>query len=200
MEFFFIIFLRLGRYSLASRSLMELQPYLKSTYPDDLLECTICTEVCYLYPIFILSTHEVLQVLTRGVACYAPNCKVRIHAHCLATFRRSKTGTACPSCSKAWPKDKLLTPVGEEAAREGDDRKRRVRVDFADDNEEEDATEDHPPNSPPAGRKGGRLHRRKANAQDNSMEVDDENDEQDEVPPVQSQAQGAQRTRRSTRH
>ena len=49
-------FFRLGRYSLASRSLMELQPYLKSTYPDDLLECTICTEVCYIYPIFIPST------------------------------------------------------------------------------------------------------------------------------------------------
>jgi len=116
-----------------------------------------------------------------------------MHAHCLATFRRSKTGTSCPSCSKAWPKDKPLTPVGEEAAREGDDRKRRVRVDFADDNEE-DETEDYPPNSPPTGKKGGRLHRRKANSQDNSMEVDDENEE---VPPVPTQAQ---RTRRSTRH
>lgn len=121
-----------------------------------------------------------------------------MHTHCLATFRRSKTGTACPSCNKAWPKDKPLTPVGEEAAREGDDRKRRARVDVADDSEEDDATQDHLPNSPP--QKGGRLHKRKNNAQDNSMEVDDENDEQDEAQPTQTQTQATQRTRRSTRH
>lgn len=116
-----------------------------------------------------------------------------MHTHCLATFRRSKSGTVCPSCSKAWPKDKPLTPVGEEAAREGDDRKRRTRVDFADDTEEEDATQDHSPNNPP--KKGGHLHRRKGNAQDNDMEIDNENSEQDEAQPMQTQ-----RTRRSTKH
>jgi len=34
-----------GRYSLSARSLLELLSYLKSSYPDDILECTICTEV-----------------------------------------------------------------------------------------------------------------------------------------------------------
>jgi len=164
---------RLGRYSLASRSLMELQPYLKSTYPDDLLECTICTEI-----------------LTRGVACSAPNCKVRMHAHCLATFRRSKASTACPSCNKAWPKDKPLIPVGEEAAREGDDRKRRVRIEGTSNSDaEDDATQDPLP--------GRRLHRRKNNPQDDSMEVGDGNSEQEEAHPTQTQV--AQRTRRSKR-
>jgi len=38
-----------GRYSLSTRSLLELLPYLKSTYPDDILECTICMEVCTQY-------------------------------------------------------------------------------------------------------------------------------------------------------
>lgn len=37
---------RRGRYSLSLRTLMELLPYLKSTYPNNLLECTICMEVC----------------------------------------------------------------------------------------------------------------------------------------------------------
>ncbi|KAI0302103.1 hypothetical protein BC826DRAFT_498311 [Russula brevipes] len=33
-----------GRYSLSPRALLELQPYLKSTYPDEVLDCTICFE------------------------------------------------------------------------------------------------------------------------------------------------------------
>ncbi|KAG6878709.1 hypothetical protein C0993_011524 [Termitomyces sp. T159_Od127] len=35
-----------GRYSLSTRSLLELSPYLKTTYPEELVECTICLEVC----------------------------------------------------------------------------------------------------------------------------------------------------------
>jgi hypothetical protein len=66
---------------------------------------------------------------------------------------RSNTGTACPSCSKAWTKDKPLTRVGEEAGREGDgsDKKRRLPPNSADDSEDNDhdATRDHLPNSPP---------------------------------------------------
>src|SRR5262245_56507767 len=38
--------IRKGRYSLSTRSLLELQSYLRSTYPNELLECTICMEVC----------------------------------------------------------------------------------------------------------------------------------------------------------
>jgi len=150
----------------------------------------------YIYSSFIHYIHEVPQILTRGVACSAPNCKVRIHAHCLATFRRSKAIINCPSCDKAWPKEKPLIPVGEEAAREGDDRKRRVRVEGAGngDAEEDDATQDPLPDSPP--KKGKRLHRRKNNPQGDSMEVVDGNSEQ-EVDPTQIQE--AQRTRRSKR-
>jgi hypothetical protein len=48
------------------------------------------------------------------------------------------------------------------------------------------------PDSPP--KKGGRLHRRKDNPQDDSMEVDDE---EGQAQPTQTQE--AQRTRRSKR-
>jgi hypothetical protein len=37
--------LRKGRYSLSPRAILELQPYLKSTYPDEIMDCTICFEV-----------------------------------------------------------------------------------------------------------------------------------------------------------
>jgi len=36
---------RRGRYSLSTRTLLELLPYLKSTYPEECLECIICYEV-----------------------------------------------------------------------------------------------------------------------------------------------------------
>ncbi|KNZ74205.1 Non-structural maintenance of chromosomes element 1 like protein [Termitomyces sp. J132] len=38
-----------GRYSLSTRSLLELSPYLKTTYPEELIECTICLEVRYAF-------------------------------------------------------------------------------------------------------------------------------------------------------
>ncbi|KAI0950549.1 hypothetical protein AcV7_008978 [Taiwanofungus camphoratus] len=34
-----------GRYSLSTRTLIELQPYLRTTYPDQIMECTLCMEV-----------------------------------------------------------------------------------------------------------------------------------------------------------
>jgi hypothetical protein len=36
---------RRGRYSLSTRALLELLAYLKTTYPEEILECTICMEV-----------------------------------------------------------------------------------------------------------------------------------------------------------
>lgn len=39
------LIVRAGHYSLSTRSLLELLPYLKSNYPDEILECTICLDV-----------------------------------------------------------------------------------------------------------------------------------------------------------
>ena len=43
---------RRGRYSLSTRALLELLSYLKSAYPEEVLECTICQEVIY-YHLYI---------------------------------------------------------------------------------------------------------------------------------------------------
>jgi non-structural maintenance of chromosomes element 1 len=101
--------------------------------------------------------------------------------HCFATFRRSKASIVCPSCGKAWPKDTPLILVGEDAVREGNDRKRRFGVKGADNSEaeEDDTTQGTFPYSPP--KKGRRPHRRKNEHQDGSMEVDNENSEQEEA-------------------
>ncbi|KAF9483921.1 hypothetical protein BDN70DRAFT_873327 [Pholiota conissans] len=165
-----------GRYSLSTRSLLELLPYLKSNYPDEIVECTIC-----------------FDIITRGIGCFTPNCKTRMHFHCFNTFR--KRHNACPSCSKDWPresKDKQFIPIGEDAAKEGDERSRRARSDEAeesddDEDEEEPPTQDTPP--PKKSQKG-----KKSVKAEDRMDVDGDGDN-----GRPSQTQGTQRTRRSTR-
>ncbi|KAH9050707.1 hypothetical protein EDB84DRAFT_1555336 [Lactarius hengduanensis] len=101
-----------GRFSLSPRSLLELQPYLKSTYPDEILECTICFEI-----------------LTRGHACPKAKCGVGMHNACYDTYRRSVGGKGkCPKCSEDWGRagnDKVV-PIGEAAAPK-DEWPRRTR-------------------------------------------------------------------------
>ncbi|KAF7294990.1 Phosphatidylserine synthase [Mycena indigotica] len=111
-----------GRYSLSSRSLLELALYLKSTYPDELHECTFCS-----------------GVVTKGYACKAPNCDCHIHTQCFTKLiQRSRH---CPACSKGWPnKGDEMTPIGEAAVRDGEDGKRRVRR--AAENSDEDDDDD----------------------------------------------------------
>ncbi|KAF8797954.1 hypothetical protein BYT27DRAFT_7203644 [Phlegmacium glaucopus] len=165
-----------GRYSLSTRALLELLPYLKSTYPEEILECTIC-----------------MEILTRGVGCHTPNCKIRMHHHCLVKFRRQKN--SCPACKAAWPqdaKDKQLLPVGEEAAKDGQDGKRQTRMRSVEQSEEEDAEgeEDPQPSQESTPQNGARKGRRKPVRANDSMEVHPAED----VEPSQPR-----KTRRSSR-
>ncbi|KAH9981233.1 Nse1 non-SMC component of SMC5-6 complex-domain-containing protein [Lactifluus volemus] len=114
-----------GRFSLSPRTLLELQPYLKSTYPEEVVDCTIC-----------------LEILTRGHACPRSNCPVRMHNACYERYRRSSG--KCPACSEDWGRvgnDRVL-PIGEAAAPK-DDWSRRTRRSVttaeSEDNEEQGA-------------------------------------------------------------
>lgn len=83
---------RTGNVSLTSRALLELQTYLKETYPGNVLKCRECQ-----------------HIVTRGLACKKSKCSVRVHAMCesLAVSERNKK---CPGCQAAWEP----LPVGEE--------------------------------------------------------------------------------------
>jgi len=118
-----------GRYSLSPRALLELQPYLKSTYPDEILDCTICFEI-----------------LTRGRACPRANCRVRMHSACYEAYRRSNS--KCPACGEDWGRvgNDRVVDVGEAAAPK-DEWPRRTRrsataEESEDDNEQGDADAD----------------------------------------------------------
>ncbi|KAG2041744.1 Nse1 non-SMC component of SMC5-6 complex-domain-containing protein [Suillus americanus] len=183
---------RRGRYSLSTRTLLELLPYLKNSYPEECLECVICYEI-----------------ITRGVACSTPNCKARLHYHCCRKYR--SRNAKCPACSQDWPQDpKNMTPVGEEAIKDGQDEGRRVRrkstedgSDDDDDEEEEEEMEVEP--SQPSrtqtqsqrkgkGRSKGKGKQKKAPV---DMDVDEDEDEEEDEAPQQTQGNGRRRTTRT---
>ncbi|KAI0028114.1 Nse1 non-SMC component of SMC5-6 complex-domain-containing protein [Vararia minispora EC-137] len=175
---------RKGRYSLSTRGLLELQQYLKSTYPDDILECTIC-----------------LEILTRGIGCFTTNCKVLMHPHCFNKYKgQSHRDTKCPSCSEDWYKDanaKRLVSIGEAAALPDElARQRRRRTpaelsgeepEFEEDKEEDEEGAGDEDLTPIQGNGARRKSTRQAASrtastpsQHGEMTVDD--DEQDEQP------------------
>jgi len=118
-----------GRYSLSPRALLELQPYLKSTYHDEIMDCTICFEI-----------------LTRGHACPRANCNVRMHSACYEAYRRSNS--KCPACGEDWGRvgSDRVVHVGEEAAPKDEWPRRTLRSatveESEDDNEQGDADAD----------------------------------------------------------
>ncbi|TBU50898.1 Nse1 non-SMC component of SMC5-6 complex-domain-containing protein [Dichomitus squalens] len=118
---------RRGRYSLSTRTILELQTYLRTTYESDIIECTIC-----------------MELVTRGVGCPTPQCKTRLHNHCFANYRRRNN--ACPTCKEAWSEGNgaKLRPVGEAAFKEGQDQgRRRARRKSTEEQEDGDEEGEH---------------------------------------------------------
>ena len=115
---------RKGRYSLTTRSTVELQTYITNTFPNDILHCTVCHEM-----------------VLRGVKCYTRNCEGMLHSHCYAAYRRARQ--TCPVCETPWNGDSegKLKKVGEGAFVEGQDKHARARR-RTDDDEDEDEDED----------------------------------------------------------
>jgi hypothetical protein len=172
-----------GRYSLSTRSLLELLPYLKSNYPEECLECTIC-----------------METVTRGAACNTRNCKTRIHHHCFAKLRARRT--QCPACGKEWPQDaKNLIPIGEAAIKDGQDEGRRVRRKSAtaseDEQEDESRMDEDEPSQPTQPQRRGKQKKAA------TMEVDDDDDDEaeeeadEDEAPQRTQANGRRRSTRT---
>ncbi|KAF9069917.1 Nse1 non-SMC component of SMC5-6 complex-domain-containing protein [Rhodocollybia butyracea] len=170
-----------GRYSLSSRALLELLPYLKSTYPDEIIECTICHEI-----------------ITKGIACKRDNCKTRMHYHCFKVYRRRK-GT-CPACSLDWPQnptDNGLLAVGELAIRDGDDK--RQSRDDSDDGEDEDMEDDEPVQTQAKPRQQRSQSGRKGKSKKVDVESEEDAEKEDTEEETEADATPPPR-RKSTRH
>ncbi|KDQ60700.1 hypothetical protein JAAARDRAFT_708550 [Jaapia argillacea MUCL 33604] len=161
-----------GRYSLSTRTRLELLPYIKSTYPDEMIECTIC-----------------MEILTRGIACYTRNCKARLHTHCYNNYRRLHQN--CPACGQNWTAEanaKKLVQVGEGAVKDGqDDGRRRVRRKSTAEGSDDEDAEGDPDSSqqtqsqtqPSQSQKKGKG-KTKANRRTRKTIVEDDEDEEEE--------------------
>lgn len=102
---------------------MELAPYIKANYSDDIEECTMCYDY-----------------VTKGVTCYTPNCSASLHKHCYKQF--AERNKICPTCKADWSDPKKLEMIGEEALPEGaDSRSTKRRSDDDDDDDDGETSE-----------------------------------------------------------
>jgi len=166
-----------GRYSLSTRTLVELALYLKDAYADEVNECTMC-----------------MELVTRGVACLTRNCKARLHYRCLTQFLVK--GTRCPACNELWPKDPNdLVPVGEKAVKAGqDDARRHIRRRSAD--EDDDMDEEQPSQlsqSQPSQSQSQAVPRTPRSRRGKAKGMMDTEDDEDDSPPKGSQARRPRR-------
>ncbi|RKP15138.1 hypothetical protein BJ684DRAFT_18509 [Piptocephalis cylindrospora] len=77
-----------GRYCLGLRTLLELGPYLKTRYEDDIVECTLC-----------------MDMITRGRRCPNTQCAARLHHYCATQYFDGLPlpSQLCPTCKTPWP-------------------------------------------------------------------------------------------------
>jgi len=161
-----------GRFSLSSRSLLELQPYLKSTYEDDIHECTVCYEL-----------------VTKGVGCYTSQCGARLHGHCYKQFPRENV--VCPSCQVDWSRKAKLTIIGEGALMEGEDSRSTRQQDDDDDNSTDISEEE--PRQKPTKQKTRTRKTKGRGIQNDDDDASDVEEMEDQSPAPKSQGRRRRR-------
>lgn len=130
-----------------------------------------------------------------------------MHYHCFATFRRRHNG--CPSCRTEWPEtahENPLVPVGEGAAKDGENTKRPARargsVGNEDEEDEEDEEEgdllDEGSQSQPTRQRSQRTKKGKAPVDEN-MEIDEDEEEKPAAAKKEKKTSTSNATRRSSR-
>ena len=91
-----ILTYRPGRYSLTTRSTVELQTYIANTFPNDTLRCTVCHKAVFC-----------------GIMCYSQNYEGTLRIHYYATYKRTRQ--TCPTCNtpRSGDSEGKLKKVGE---------------------------------------------------------------------------------------
>ncbi|XP_029801860.1 non-structural maintenance of chromosomes element 1 homolog isoform X1 [Suricata suricatta] len=73
-----------GEFTLHSRAILEMEQYIRETYPDAVKICNICH-----------------SLLIQGQSC--ETCGIRMHLPCVAKYFRSSPEPRCPHCNDYWP-------------------------------------------------------------------------------------------------
>ncbi|XP_064622689.1 non-structural maintenance of chromosomes element 1 homolog [Lineus longissimus] len=78
------ITLEMGRISLGTRLIMEMEQFMKEQFPDIVVLCNMCKRIC-----------------VKGQNC--DRCEVRLHCHCSSRLFKGKENPKCPVCHSVWP-------------------------------------------------------------------------------------------------
>ncbi|XP_010339112.1 non-structural maintenance of chromosomes element 1 homolog [Saimiri boliviensis] len=73
-----------GEFTLHGRAILEMEQYIRETYPDAVKICNICH-----------------SLLIQGQSC--ETCGIRMHLPCVAKYFRSNAEPRCPHCNDYWP-------------------------------------------------------------------------------------------------
>jgi hypothetical protein len=83
---------------LGLRGLLELRPWLISTFPDAIAECGACQQL--LSRVLKLS---ILLISIQGIPCTKEDCPVKMHPHCSSKWATRKA--KCLECNTVWKQD-----------------------------------------------------------------------------------------------
>ncbi|XP_032098900.1 non-structural maintenance of chromosomes element 1 homolog isoform X2 [Sapajus apella] len=73
-----------GEFTLHGRAILEMEQYIRETYPDAVKICNICH-----------------SLLIQGQSC--ETCGIRMHLPCVAKYFRLNAEPRCPHCNDYWP-------------------------------------------------------------------------------------------------
>ncbi|XP_006896637.1 PREDICTED: non-structural maintenance of chromosomes element 1 homolog [Elephantulus edwardii] len=90
-----------GEFTLHSRAILEMEQYIRETFPDSVKMCNICH-----------------GILIQGQSC--ETCGIRMHLPCVAKYFQSITEPHCPHCNDYWPHEipEVFNPEKEEEEEE----------------------------------------------------------------------------------
>ncbi|KAK5866203.1 hypothetical protein PBY51_020412 [Eleginops maclovinus] len=75
-----------GEYTLSTRCIIEMEPYIRTMYQDQVKVCHICRNIAFQCQI-----------------CENPTCGIKIHNPCVARYYKGKAEPRCPACEDFWP-------------------------------------------------------------------------------------------------
>ncbi|XP_068178217.1 non-structural maintenance of chromosomes element 1 homolog isoform X1 [Antennarius striatus] len=75
-----------GEYTLSTRCIIEMEPYIRTMYQDQVKACHICHNTAFQCQI-----------------CENPTCGIKIHNPCVARIFSGRTEPRCPACDDFWP-------------------------------------------------------------------------------------------------
>ncbi|XP_071377679.1 non-structural maintenance of chromosomes element 1 homolog isoform X2 [Centroberyx affinis] len=75
-----------GDYTLSTRCIIEMEPYIRTMYQDQVKVCHICHNIAFQCQI-----------------CENPTCGIKIHNPCVARYFKGRSEPRCPACDDFWP-------------------------------------------------------------------------------------------------